>query len=89
MGFGWSKRKKKGNKDYERNQNININEENKPKFLENKEEILKTPVKKAPKGTKEKKYRKEMKGDCPICGCIHFNCFCCQDPETCPIHGHL
>jgi len=30
------------------------------------------------------KYR--PKGDCPKCGGVHFNCFCCIDPNNCPIH---
>ena len=33
-------------------------------------------------------YKKiKMKGDCPKCGGVHFNCFCCfSGPEKCPIH---
>ena len=23
---------------------------------------------------------------CPKCGETHFNCFCCEDPQFCPIH---
>ena len=30
----------------------------------------------------------KMKGDCPKCGGVHFNCFCCFDRENCPIHNH-
>ena len=25
---------------------------------------------------------------CPKCGKTHFNCFCCENPKTCPIHGY-
>ena len=27
-------------------------------------------------------------GQCYKCGKFHFNCFCCEDPNGCPIHGN-
>ena len=41
------------------------------------------------KESEKRKTKKRHKGECSKCGKIHFNCFCCEDPASCPIHGHL
>ena len=55
---------------------------------EKKETIEEKEINKEENEIKEKKKRRH-KNSCRNCGKIHFNCFCCEDPETCPIHGHL
>ena len=34
---------------------------------------------------REREKKEKYKGDCPVCGGLHFNCFCCLG--NCPIHG--
>ena len=41
------------------------------------------------KEEKKEKKRKFKDYGCSKCGKIYFNCFCCENPETWPIHGHI
>ena len=68
--------KKNNYLNYNSNQNKNVN---RFKAFEKKEGyLLKDDYKKI-----------KMKGDCPKCGGVHHNCFCCVNgPENCPIHSH-
>ncbi len=49
------------------------------------------PEQKEAKKEEKKRIKNEkwISGKCGKCGKIHFNCFCCENPETCPIHGHI
>ena len=66
--------KKNNYLNYNSNQNKNVN---RFKAFEKKEGyLLKDDYKKI-----------KMEGDCPKCGGVHHNCFCCwYGPEKCPIH---
>ena len=34
-------------------------------------------------------FKDDYEGDCPKCGGVHHNCFCCfSGREKCPIHQH-
>ena len=69
-----------------------IEKEGKKEIKEGKKEIKEgieeKEIKKEENLITEKKKRRH-KGECSKCGKIHFNCFCCEDPESCPIHGHI
>ena len=63
-----------------------IKKEGKEDIKEAKEE---KEIKKEENLIIEKKKGRHKEHECSKCGKIHFNCFCCEDPESCPIHGHI